>query len=119
MIDAGIPYLSAQDKWHFCSCLRHMVIRSFSSTWKKTNQKKTPVSRFILRVGDAAGARGNSSRFQRDSDSPRAFSGPLADARRGTKGLKTKTPTSFLENGGSILWMPCVHAIISPLNAIK
>jgi hypothetical protein len=41
---------------------------SFSSTWKKTNQKKTPVSRLILRVADTAGARGDSPRFQRDSD---------------------------------------------------
>jgi hypothetical protein len=37
---------------------------SFSSTWKKTNQKKTPVSRSLyeaaLRVVAEAGARGNS-----------------------------------------------------------
>jgi len=36
------------------------MIASFSSTWKKTKQKKTPVSRLTLRVATAAGARGNS-----------------------------------------------------------
>jgi len=34
------------------------------------------VSRFILRVVGAAGARGNSPRFQRGSNSPRAFYRP-------------------------------------------
>jgi len=34
------------------------------------------VSRLILRVVGAAGARGNSPRFQRDSNSPRALSRP-------------------------------------------
>jgi hypothetical protein len=47
--------------------------RSFSSTRKKTNQKKAPVSRFILRVVDAAGARGNSPRLQRDSNRSARF----------------------------------------------
>jgi len=49
------------------------VVSSFSFTRKKTKQKKAPVSRLILRVGAAAGARGNSPRFQRDSNSPRAL----------------------------------------------
>jgi hypothetical protein len=35
---------------------------SFSST-RKTNQKKTPAPRLILRLVDAAGARGNASRL--------------------------------------------------------
>jgi hypothetical protein len=39
-------------------------VSSFSSTRKKTNQKKAPVSRFILRVADMAGARGNSPRLR-------------------------------------------------------
>ena len=46
---------------------------SFSSPWKKTNQKKTPVSRFILRVVATAGARGNSPRFQLGSDRSARF----------------------------------------------
>jgi hypothetical protein len=37
----------------------------FLSREKKTNQKKPPVSRFILRVAEAAGARGNSPVYQR------------------------------------------------------
>jgi hypothetical protein len=36
------------------------LVPSFSSPWKKTKQKKTPVSRLILRVAAADGARGNS-----------------------------------------------------------
>jgi len=35
----------------------------FSSAWQKSNQKKTPVTRFILRVVDPDGARGNSPRW--------------------------------------------------------
>jgi len=37
---------------------------SFSSAWKKTNQKKTPMSRMTLRVAASAGARGNSPALQ-------------------------------------------------------
>jgi hypothetical protein len=40
---------------------------SFSSAWKKTNQKKTPVSRFFLRFVDTAGARGNSPAYGKPS----------------------------------------------------
>jgi hypothetical protein len=52
---------------------------------KENEPKENAVSRLILRVVDAAGARGNSPRLQRDSDSPHAFSVRNGDARRGTK----------------------------------
>jgi len=47
------------------------------------------VSRLILRVVGAAGARGNSPRFPRDSDSPRALIRPLRRCSARDKG-KTK-----------------------------
>jgi hypothetical protein len=48
----------------------------FLSRERKGNEKKPPVSRFILRVVDAAGARGNSpacAKATASSDSPRAL----------------------------------------------
>jgi hypothetical protein len=45
------------------NAFRIKTFGSFSSTWKKTNQKKTPVSRLILRVGDPDGARRNSPAY--------------------------------------------------------
>jgi hypothetical protein len=36
----------------------------------------------------------------------------------GQRDLKTNTSTSFLGNGGSILWMPCVHAMITRPQAL-
>jgi hypothetical protein len=68
----------------------------FLSREKKTKQKKTPVSRLILRVDDAAGALGKSPTLRRDQtrlrrvNSPSAFSARPVDARRRTKGKKTK-----------------------------
>jgi len=48
------------------------------------------VPRLILRVVGAAGARGNSPRFQRDSDSPRALFRPPRRCSARDKG-KPKT----------------------------
>jgi hypothetical protein len=61
---------------------------SFSSTWKKTNQKKTPVPRFLLRVAAAVGARGNSPAFRRAQTVRALFPVRRVDARRGTKGIR-------------------------------
>jgi hypothetical protein len=62
---------------------------TFYGLIKKSNQKKAPGSRLTLRATVSNGSRGNSPRFKRDSDSPRAFSVRYRGARRGTKG---KTP---------------------------
>ena len=72
---------------------------SFSFSEKKRNQKKPPVSRLTLRVVDTAGARGNSPRFQRGSDSPRAFIRPYRRCSARHKGnyenQRTKTVLSL------------------------
>jgi hypothetical protein len=62
--------------------IKELTTGSFSSAWKKTNQKKTPVSSFLLRVVASDGTHGNSLR----SDSLCAFPVPRADARRWTTG---------------------------------
>jgi hypothetical protein len=76
---------------------------SFSSTWKKTNQKKTPVSRgpygAALRVAAATGARGNSPAFAKASaDSDRsARLNPVASSMLGAgqRGLTPENQTAF------------------------
>ena len=83
------------------------AICSFSSPWKKTNQKKTPVPRFILRVAVAAGARGNSPACWRAQTVRALFPVHHADARRGTKGSKPFTPNStFTSAFGGCLRAP-------------
>jgi hypothetical protein len=53
---------------------------------RKRNQKKTPVSRLILRVSASAGACGNSPTLRRAQTVRTLFPVRPADARRGTKG---------------------------------
>jgi hypothetical protein len=59
-----------------------VFVCSFSYPCKKTNQKKTPVSRFLLRVVNADARVGTRCA----QTGRRAFSVRTADARRGTKG---------------------------------
>jgi hypothetical protein len=63
---------------------------------RKRNQKKTPVSRFFLRVADTGGARGNSPANQRAQTVRTLYSVRIVDARRGTEGIKTGTGNYFL-----------------------
>jgi hypothetical protein len=63
-------------------------ILHFLSRDKKTKQKKTPVSRFILRVVAVAGARGNSPALRRAQTVRALVPVRRVDARRGTKGNK-------------------------------
>jgi hypothetical protein len=58
----------------------------FLARAKKTNQKKAPVSRFILRVVETAGARGNSPVFRRGQTVRRLFPVRIGDAQRVTMG---------------------------------
>jgi hypothetical protein len=62
----------------------------FLSRERKLNQKKTPVSRLTLRVDDAAGARGNSPAMRRVQTVRTLIPVRPVDARRGTKGMKSK-----------------------------
>ena len=94
--------MEGQDRF----CLLPMPFCSFSSTWKKANQKETPVSRgpygAVLRVLVEAGARGNSPACGGLKQVRAFFCGPIADTRRGDKGkhaaaseIQHWTPTKF------------------------
>ncbi len=90
------------------------MISSFSSTWKKTKQKKTPVSRgpfgASLRVVAAVGSRGNSPRLRYrygGTQTVRAiFPDRPADARRGTKGNQKPKPSPLR---GGFLKLPAMR----------
>jgi hypothetical protein len=64
---------------------------SFSSTWQKTNQKKTPVSSLTLRVVGMAGARGNSPAFRQAQTVRALIPDHATDAQRWTKGMTLTT----------------------------
>ena len=57
----------------------------FLSREKKTKQQKTPLSRFILRLDAAAGARGNSPTLRRAQTVRVLLPVRRVDARRGTR----------------------------------
>jgi hypothetical protein len=54
----------------------YIHIVHFLARARKPNQKKAPVSRFILRVAETAGARGNSPAFGGLKQSARFFRPP-------------------------------------------
>jgi hypothetical protein len=82
---------------------------SFSSAWKKTIQKKAPVSRLRQAFGGQARLWYG---FNRSAGPRRSFDGRagrractalIADARRGTKGATTEIPHGVFDGSSNFL----------------
>ena len=94
--------------------LVHFLLRK-----RKRTKRRRPVSRSILRVVAAVGAHGNSPRFQRDSNSPRAFiRPPRRCAARNKGGLTPKPLTAKFRTrlSGKISFQVFRMAVFPPRN---
>jgi hypothetical protein len=84
----------------------HLPNRLFSLIWsfiffhvKENEPKENAASRLLLRVGAVAGARGNSPRFQRDSNRSARFDpapSPMLSAGQGEAKPKIEKPLKML-----------------------